>query len=87
MRARQQARARVGRQEVGAEEAAQAALVTRLTDAATTLMSEDADVFDLHREELEHALTVSEMATRRVQPGAGRVPSKRGHACWQVRVQ
>lgn len=66
----QQARARVGRQDVSAEEAAQRALVERLTDAATTIMSEEADVFELHREELEHALSLSEVTARGAGPGA-----------------
>jgi hypothetical protein len=36
-------------------------IIDALTDAATSLMTEDADAFELTREELAHALQISQV--------------------------
>ena len=60
-------RGRVGRREVTAEEKEQQALLERFTGAATAMMSHEADIFELHKEEIEHALKLQSLLT----PAAG----------------
>lgn len=52
------------------EERARQASIEAFTDAATTLLSEEADAFDLHKEELEHALRMADMSSLRPSAGA-----------------
>jgi hypothetical protein len=65
----QAARQRIGKQELTEEEACKKALIEQFTDAATTLMSEEADVFELHKEELQHALNMQELLAPQPQSG------------------
>jgi hypothetical protein len=65
----QAARHRLGKQQVSEEEARRKALIEQFTDAATTLMSGEADIFEQHREELQHALQMQEVLAPRPEQG------------------
>jgi hypothetical protein len=63
----QKARDRVGSKRV---EQSKPVIINALTDAATSLMTEDADAFELTREEIAHALQISQItAPRTDSPG------------------
>ena len=58
----QSARARVGKRELTAEESQRQGLIDRITDAASSIMSQEADIFDQRKEEIEHALKLSDLS-------------------------
>ena len=43
-------------------------VIDALTDAATSLMTEDADAFELTREEIAHALQISQVTLPQARP-------------------
>lgn len=61
----QKARDRVGSKRV---KQAKPVIIDALTDAATSLMTEDADAFELTREEIAHALQISQVTAPQAQP-------------------
>lgn len=67
----QKARDRVGSKRI---KQAKPVIIDALTDAATSLMTEDADAFELTREEIAHALQVSQVTAPQAQQ-AGRICS------------
>jgi hypothetical protein len=68
-RVQQAARARVGRRQVTEEEKARQTVIEQFTGAATSIMSVEADVFDLHKEEIEHSIKMQALVS--LQPLAG----------------
>eukprot|EP00892_Ulva_mutabilis_P002562 jgi/Ulvmu1/12306/UM088_0026.1 len=52
---------RVGKKRITPEEQARLDLIERFTDAASSLLSTEADIFEQHKEELQHALRMSNM--------------------------
>lgn len=57
----QKAADRVGKKRITPEEQARLDLIERFTDAASSLLSTEADIFEQHREELQHSLRMSSM--------------------------
>lgn len=55
----QKAADRVGKKRITPEELARLNLIEAFTDAASSLLSTEADIFEQHREELEHSLRMS----------------------------
>jgi hypothetical protein len=65
----QKARDRVGQRAQMPEDQARQALIERFTDAASSVMSQEADIFEQRKEEIEHALSMSDMLSAQ-QAGA-----------------
>lgn len=51
----------MGKRHITPEEQARLDLIERFTDAASSLLSTEVDIFEQHKEELEHALRMSTM--------------------------
>ena len=64
----QSARQRVGHRPVSVEEQQRQDLIERFTDAASSIMSQEADIFEQRKEEIEHALKMTDVMS--LQPSA-----------------
>lgn len=67
----QKARDRVGSKRV---KQSKPVIIDALTDAATSLMTEDADAFELTREEIAHALQISQVTVPQARPAGEITP-------------
>lgn len=75
----QKARDRVGSKRV---KQSKPVIIDALTDAATSLMTEDADAFELTREEIAHSFQISQITAPQPQPSGELHCVSSAHQCY-----